>query len=73
MLYNLPILRQTGTAGVHPSSLVQVRVADPIRLNPVSQVYVATLPSLTPLDKDRAPLTSLGNCPQVATVDEKLT
>ena len=61
------IVRQTGAAGVHPPSLVQVRVVDPVRVNPMSQVYVATLPSLTPLDRDRAPLTGLDSCPQVGT------
>ena len=43
-------------------------MADPVRLNPMSQVYVATLPSLTPLDRDRAPLTGLDSCPQVETI-----
>ena len=72
MWYNLLILKQTGAAGVHPPILVQVRVADPVRLNPVSQVYVATLPSLTPLDRDRAPLTGLDSCPQVGTVERSV-
>ncbi len=68
MCYNILILRQTGAAGVHPPSLVQVRVADPVRVNPVSQVYIATLPSLTPLDRDRAPLTGLDSWPHFGTV-----
>ncbi len=72
MWYNLLILKQTGAAGVHPPSLVQVRVADPVRVNPVSQVYVATLPSLTPLDRDSAPLTWLDSCPQVGTVERSV-
>ncbi len=72
MYYNLLILKQTGASGVHPPSLVQVRVADPVRVNPVSQVYVATLPSLTPLDRDRAPLTGLDSCPHVGTVERSV-
>ncbi len=72
LLCNLLILKQTGASGVHPLSLVQVRVADPVRLNPVSQVYVATLPSLTPLDRDRAPLTGVDSCPHVGTVERSV-
>ena len=51
-LFALLVLRQTGAAGVHPPSLVQVRVTDPVRVYPSSQMYVATLPSSTLSDKD---------------------